>query len=302
MWCGYCGKTVPVFGELVKSPRAALILGMLGKQPRHTECTAALPWAAEWNQMCTSREITFGDDWTDWVGGQREDPPRGTWLMQTWQPHESFCCGEFLVGAAQGREWKPSSAPSCQEISWLDPWSREDSRYEGEEITEFMDSHKGHGVRAQESHSLSAYLWFQTNTKISNTHYCIFKRCPQTSPLPLNSGFPVKSRILSPEFTPTVSHTLLKAHQSNSSEELTNAAQPTKSGHTREKDREFATAGEPFGSWSGAQMDWKKKRHLARKVQTENSPRSRGVAKPWPCQNIFTGAKMHSEKNAIHLH
>lgn len=45
---------------------------------------------------------------------------------------------------------------------------------------------------------------------------------------------PVKGRTVS-EFTPTVSHTLLKAHQSNSSEELTNAAQPTNSGHTRER-------------------------------------------------------------------
>lgn len=45
---------------------------------------------------------------------------------------------------------------------------------------------------------------------------------------------PVKGRTVS-EFTPTASHTLLKAHQSNSSEELTNAAQPTKSGHTRER-------------------------------------------------------------------
>lgn len=52
----------------------------------------------------------------------------------------------------------------------------------------------------------------------------------------------------SPEFTPTVSHTLIKAHQSNSSEELTNTAQPTKSGHTRNKDQAFDTAGERFGS------------------------------------------------------
>lgn len=67
----------------------------------------------------------------------------------------------------------------------------------GEEITVLRDSYRHQGVRADESHSLSAYLWFQTNTNISNTHYCIFYRSPQKSALPLNSGFPVKSRTVS---------------------------------------------------------------------------------------------------------
>lgn len=56
----------------------------------------------------------------------------------------------------------------------------------GEEITVLRDSYRHQGVRADESHSLSAYLWFQTNTNISNTHYCIFYRSPQKSALPLN--------------------------------------------------------------------------------------------------------------------
>lgn len=88
MCCGYCGKTVPVFGELVKSPHAALILGMLGKQPWHTECTAALPWAVEWNQMCTSREITFGmTEQTEWVGnwGPSERNMLNEELVTTWK-------------------------------------------------------------------------------------------------------------------------------------------------------------------------------------------------------------------------
>lgn len=36
------------------------------------------------------------DDWIDWVGGQVEDSPREM-LMKNWQPHERFCCREFLV-------------------------------------------------------------------------------------------------------------------------------------------------------------------------------------------------------------
>lgn len=243
------------------------------------------------------------DDWTDWVGGQLEDPPRGTRLMQNWQPHKIFCCRAFLVVAPWCSERKSSSAPSCQEISQLDTPSREDSRYEGWD-------HCAYGLLqapGSEGWRIPVYLRIcgSKPTPIYPTPTTAFSTDPFKSLLCLWTQVSQLKAEQSSEFTPPVSHALLKAHQSNSSEELTNAAQPTKSGHTRDKDRAFAkafaTAGEPFGSWSGAQMDWKKRKHFVRKVPIENSLRCRGIAKPWPCQNMFTGAKMHSEKNAIHL-
>lgn len=56
-------------------------------------------------------------------------------------------------------------------------------------------------------------------------------------------GFQLKARwcrTLSPQFTHThtnVSYAFLKAYFSNSSKQLANAAQPSKSGHTRDKDQ-----------------------------------------------------------------
>lgn len=89
------------------------------------------------------------DDWTDWVGGQVEDPPREIWLMKNWQPHESFCCTEFLVIAPWCRSESLHLHPPARRYPKWIYWAGRTAGMRGEEITVSVDSYEHQRARAE---------------------------------------------------------------------------------------------------------------------------------------------------------
>lgn len=157
--------------------------------------------------------------------------------MKNWQPHESFCCREFLV-----------IAPGCR--SEIAPGDIQTGHSKGGQQVRGVRRSVFTRIRESGLQNPIIYLCIcgSKPTPRYPTPMLYFLQMPTKVSCASELGFPSKrqSSLLSSH---PVSHTLLKAHQSNSSEGLTNAA---KSGHTRDKEQAFAkalaTAGEVFGS------------------------------------------------------